>query len=260
MDIAMTHEPQQQGVTFRKLLVSKVESDTSSRTSSDRFRSPRLIFALATAGILVIGAVGAGVLGLPGRSEPITVSSATPGEKDSTQNLADENLATDPRELAAGAQVVVFGTVIGVEEIQAPPETPQPNGVVTTFTLVLSDVETLQGTSSTAPDGLLRVAVPAFSTSAGGRTVGEYLRLIPVGSSVAAYLERGWAVDGGLVNMHPGGADSDSVPLYIPTSSQSLAVQEVGVSSVTWPLVGVTKNGGLRDALPGGNLVPLVEN
>lgn len=239
---------------FRTLLVSQVETDALTG-APQKTSSKWLPATLVTVGIVIIGSLALG--NLNGQESDTPLATAGPVAVNPPDASGDETVASDPAELAAGAQLVVVGTVIGVEETQAPAEVPQPYGVVKTFTLVLSTDQTIQGTAEPGPDGFLRIVIPSFATSTGGLSVDEYLQRIPLGSEVAAYLERGWPASGGMVNTNPEYAAADQVPLYIPTTSQSLAVQVHEDSTVFWPLAGTSKEGTIRDALPGGTLVPL---
>jgi hypothetical protein len=239
---------------FRTLLVSHVETDAHAGAPK-KSSSKWLPVTLVTVGIVIIGSLALG--NLNGHESDMPLATAAPVAVNPPYAFGDETIASDPAELAAGAQLVVVGTVIGVEETQAPAEVPQPYGVVKTFTLVLSADQTIQGTAEPGTDGFLRIVIPSFATSAGGLSVDEYLQRIPLGSEVAAYLERAWPASGGMVNTNPEYAATDQFPLYIPTTSQSLAVQVNEDSTVFWPLTGTSKEGTIRDALPGGTLVPL---
>ena len=250
----MTFDPssQNRSLTFRDLLVSKVEADT--RGESDHAAPRWRPLAVVAAGIVVAGSLAVGSINAPSRELPPTIPEAI----DNPLPFAgDENIVQDPSELAADAQLVVLGTVIGVEEVQAPIEVAQPSGIVTTFTLVVSIDETIQGSAATSGDGLLRIAIPEYTTTSRDHSLDDYLQLVPIDSTVVGYLQRGWPSSGGIQNMDPGYTGADQLPLYIPTLSQSLAIQRPGESTVFWPRTGTTKEGNIRDALPGGTLVPL---
>jgi hypothetical protein len=252
----MTNRPSSQArqKAFRTLLVSQVETDAL--TGAPQKSSLKwLAGTLVTVAIFATGSLAFGSLN---DQESVTpLATAGPVTIDPPNGTGDETVVNDPSELAAGAQLVIVGTVIGAEETQAPAEVPQPYGVVKTFTLVLSSDQTVQGTAELGEDDFLRIAIPSLATSTGGLSVNEYLQRIPLGSGVVAYLERGWPASGGMVNTNPEYAAADQVPLYIPTTSQSLAVQAHDDSTVIWPLAGTSKEGSIRDALPGGTLVPL---
>ncbi|WP_133163759.1 hypothetical protein [Cryobacterium zongtaii] len=248
--------PHERRNAFRSLLVSTVEDDVADG-ASHRFSVKWALTGLTVIGAL-IGCIAVANTVMGSDQTPPIVAIQDPGQ--AAQEPVDEVQVRNPADLVEDADLVATGTVIGIEEVQAPAGIPQPYGIVTTFTLVLSNVEVMQGTAALAPDGYLRIAVPGFTTSAGGQSIEQYLRVVPEGSDAVAFLERGWAGNGGMKNMNPGDESGNVVPLYIPTTSQSLAIQKVGAQTVTWPLADVSRKGTLRDTLPGGDLVPFPGN
>lgn len=166
---------------------------------------------------------------------------------------ADYIVYDTPTKLAASSELVVTGSLAEVRVGRSMQNPDASWDKWTTTIMVIRSASTLAGKNRNSDTSVVYVELPNPSNM----QLSEFRQALPVNARVVLYLSRAASKaenpDVASVN---GNDDIDS-SLYLPVSPQGFGMEDAQELTIVWPLAGSVLKGSLRDASPGGNVLPV---